>query len=101
MNEDKSSRYHRLRRRADLGSTALAGFLLLVLVVSGAAVRLREAFQFLTSFVLPAGLEDVVVVALMTVTVLTLLQAVEFPFSWFQGFVLEHRYGLSLSLIHI
>ena len=26
VNEDKSSRYHRLRRRADLGGTALAGF---------------------------------------------------------------------------
>ena len=44
---------------------------------------------------LPAGLDDVVIVALMTVTVFTLLQIVEFPFSWFQGFVLEHRYGLS------
>jgi STE24 endopeptidase len=95
VNEDKSSRYHRLRRRAELGSTALAGFVLLVLVVSGGAVRLREAFQFLASFIVPAGLEEVVVVALMTVTVVALLQAVEFPFSWFQGFVLEHRYGLS------
>jgi STE24 endopeptidase len=95
VNEDKSARYHRLRRRADLGGTALAGFLLLVLVVSGAAVRLREALQFLTALLLPAGLQDVVVVALLAVTVLTLLQIVEFPFSWFQSYVLEHRYGLS------
>ena len=33
--------------------------------------------------------------ALMTITVVVLLQVVEFPFAWFQGFVLEHRYGLS------
>jgi STE24 endopeptidase len=96
VNEDKSSRYHRLRRRADLGGTAVAGFVLLVLVVSGGGVRLREFFaQFLTSVVSLPGFEDVVVVALMTVTVFTLLQVVELPFSWFQGFVLEHRYGLS------
>ena len=95
VNEDKSSRYHRLRRRADLGGTAVAGLLLLFLVLSGAALRLRELLQFLTSFVLPAGLEDSVLVVLMTLSVFALLQVLEFPFSWFQGYALEHRYGLS------
>jgi STE24 endopeptidase len=95
VNEDKSSRYHRLRRRADLGGTAVAAFVLLLLVLSGAALRLRELFEFLASLVVPGGRSDSVLVVLMAVTVVTLLQVIELPFAWFQGFALEHRYGLS------
>jgi len=32
---------------------------------------------------------------LVTIAVLVILQVVEFPFAWYQGFALEHRYGLS------
>lgn len=95
VNEDKSTRYHRLRRKADLAGTAVAGVVLLVLAVSGLAVRLRELLYAVTGFVLPAPLQDAAVVVLMTVAILTLLQAVAFPFTWYQGFELERRYGLS------
>lgn len=95
MNEDKSTRYHRLRRRADLAGTALAGLVLLGLATSGAAIRLREAAHGIASAVLPAGLEEPAAVVLVTLAVLALLQAVEFPISWYHGFALEHRYGLS------
>ncbi len=97
VNEDKSSRYHRLRRQADLGGTAAAGLTLLVLAVSGAAVRVRELLESLSGF-LPPGLQDAVVVLLMAAGVFVLLQAVTFPFAWYQGFALEHRYGLSTQL---
>lgn len=95
VNEDKSTRYHRLRRQADLAGTAVAGVVLLLLAVSGLAVKLREVLYGITSLVLPAPLQEATVVVLMTVMILVLLQAVEFPFSWYQGFELEHRYGLS------
>jgi STE24 endopeptidase len=95
VNEDKSTRYHRLRRRADLGGTAVAGIVLLLLAVSGAAVRLREGLQAVSGAILPAGLDEPAAVVLVTIAVLVLLQAVEFPFAWYQGFALEHRYGLS------
>ena len=95
MNEDKSTRYHRLRRRADLGGTAAAGMVLLVLVVSGTAIRLREAAYGVASAVLPAGSEDAAAVVVVTLAVLALLHAIELPFSWYLGFALEHRYGLS------
>ena len=95
VNEDKSTRYHRLRRRADLAGTMLAGVVLLLLAVSGAGVRLREGFQAVAGAVLPAGLDEPATVVLVTVAVFAILQVVEFPFAWYHGFALEHRYGLS------
>jgi len=95
VTEDKSSRYHRLRRRADLAGTAVAGLVLATLAFTGAAIRMRELLHGVASLVLPAGLEEGAVVALTTIAVFAILQIVEFPFSWYQGFALEHRYGLS------
>lgn len=94
MNEDKSTRYHRLRRRADLTGTAVAGFLLLVIILSGAGLQLREMAAAVSSF-LPGGLDDVMTVVLLTVMLVLLLQLVEFPFAFYQGHLLEHHYGLS------
>ena len=94
MNEDKSTRYHRLRRRADLLGTAVAGLLLLGLALSGGAHRLRELAAAVAQW-LPGGLEEVMTVAVMTILVVLILQIVEFPFAYYQGHLLEHRYGLS------
>ena len=94
MNEDKSTRYHRLRRRADLTGTASAGVVLFGLVISGGAHRLRELSAAVTQWV-PGGIDDVMNVAVMTVLVVLILQAVEFPFAFYQAHLLEHRYGLS------
>ena len=94
MNEDKSSRYHRLRRRADLAGTAVAGLVLFILTITGAAIGLRD-IAATVSAVLPAPVQNAATVVLLTSFVFFLLQVFEFPFSLYQGFVLEHRYGLS------
>ncbi|MSO60869.1 MAG: hypothetical protein EXQ50_02060 [Acidobacteria bacterium] len=94
MNEDKSTRYHRLRRRADLLGTAVAGLVLLALVLSGAGLRMREMAAAVSSF-LPGGLDDVMTVVVLSLMLGLLLQAVEFPFAFYQGHLLEHHYGLS------
>lgn len=94
MNEDKSSRYHRLRRRADLAGTAVAGVVLLALTASDAAIGLREVAASMAAL-LPMAARDAATVVLLTSFVLLLLQLFEFPFTLYQGFVLEHRYGLS------
>ena len=94
MNEDKSTRYHRLRRRADLLGTASAGVVLLGLAIDGGAHRLREVSAAVTQWV-PGGFDDAMNVAVMTLLVILILQAVEFPFAFYQGHLLEHRYGLS------
>ncbi|MFA5908244.1 MAG: M48 family metallopeptidase [Vicinamibacterales bacterium] len=94
MNEDKSTRYHRLRRRADLLGTAGAGFVLLTLILTGAALRMRE-WAAAASSLMPGGLDDVLTVAVLTAMLVLLLQIVELPFAFYQGHLLEHHYGLS------
>jgi STE24 endopeptidase len=94
VNEDKSTRYHRLRRRADLMGTAAAGLVLLALIASGAGSRMREWATAVSSLI-PGGFDDATTVAMYAVMLLVLLQLVELPFAFYQGFLLEHRYGLS------
>ncbi len=94
MNEDKSTRYHRLRRRADLLGTAAAGLLLLALLLTGGAQRLRELAAAIAQWA-PGGLEEGTTVAVLTILIVLILQAVECPFAYYQGHLLEHRYGLS------
>jgi STE24 endopeptidase len=94
LNEDKSTKYHRLRRRADLLGTALAGLVLLTLAATGGGLRLREVSAAVTQW-LPGGFDDAMTVVAMTVALILILQIVEFPFAFYQGHLLEHRYGLS------
>lgn len=100
MNVDKSTRYHQLRRCADIISTIVAGLVLLTLAVSGAILWIREMAAAAVSR-LPWGLEEPATVVLVTIATLVILQIVELPFAHYQGFTLEHRYGLSTqSLTH-
>jgi STE24 endopeptidase len=100
LNEDKATRYHRLRRRADLLGTAAAGLVLLGLTVSGGNLFLREKVAAVSSF-LPGTLPDIMPVVLMSTVLWLLLQLVELPFAFYQGHLLEHHYGLSTqSLAH-
>ena len=94
MNEDKSTRYHRLRRRADLLGTASAGVVLLSLAVTGGGLRLRELAAALSQWV-PERVNDIVMVMIATILVMLILAIVELPFAYYHGFLLEHRYGLS------
>ena len=66
MNEDKSTRYHRLRRRADLLGTATAGVVLLALALSGGGIRLRELGAAIAQWI-PGGLEDAWTVVVVTI----------------------------------
>lgn len=94
MNEDKATRYHRLRRRADVLGTAAAGIVLLALSLSGGGARLRELAAALSQWG-PGALNDVVMVMLVTVALMLILALIELPFAYYHGHLLEHRYGLS------
>jgi STE24 endopeptidase len=94
LNEDKATRYHRLRRRADLLGTVAAGAVLLALALGGGGARLRELGAALSQWA-PETLNDVVMVMLVTIIVMLILAIVELPFAYYQGHLLEHRYGLS------
>lgn len=93
-NEDKATRYHRLKRRADLLSTLAAGAFLLALLWTGAALYLREIASFF-GMTIEGGWEEPATVVFFALFLTTLLYLLELPFAFYQGFLLEHRYGLS------
>lgn len=91
MNEDKSTVYHRLRRRADLLGTAIAGVVLLGLSLTDGARRLRDV----STAWAPAAFNEAFTVVILTVLLVVILQVIELPIAFYQGYLLEHRYGLS------
>jgi STE24 endopeptidase len=92
-NEDKATRYHRLKRRAEILSTLVAAVFLLALLLTGAGLYLREVASFFGMNVL--FFEDAATVAAFALMITLLLHVIELPFAYYQGFVLEHRYELS------
>ena len=88
-NEDKSTRYHRLRRRTSLLDTAAQAILLLVLVSSGASSAIRAGVEdSIGTSLLPLVVTYVIVVA-------ALFEILHLPFAFYHGVILERRYGLS------
>jgi len=98
LNEDKSTRYHRRRRRADAAGTALVGVFLVVLVGSGASGLFRTAAEWVASW-LPWPLAPAAAVALFSAGLAVTVHAIELPFAWYQGYWLERRYGLSTQIL--
>ena len=90
MNEPKSARYHRLKRRASVLALLCSGAVLVLVLASGGSVLLREFAESLTQS--PAG-----VVAIYVVILSVVQEAVAFPLAFYRDFVLEHRYELSTA----
>ena len=88
-NEDKATRYHRLRRRASCAAALLGVLLLLVLLVSGGSAALRDAVAPLAGGTF-AGTVVLYVLALAVAHAL-----LELPLAFYEGVTLERRYGLS------
>ena len=89
MNEDKATRYHRLGRRAGVLSTLWTGLILCGFLVTGASAGLRDVLMTL------AGANPMVTVALYVLTLSLVIDVATLPFSFYRGFQLERRYGLS------
>ncbi len=87
VRQEKAKKYARVRRRLALGDLALAGILLLLLVFGGLSQRLTGWF---TLPVVP-GASLYLVVLMLAYGVLSA------PLSYYRGFVLPHRYGLSIQ----
>ena len=88
-NEDKSTRYHRLRRRTSLLDTAAQAILLLVLVSSGASSAIRASVENSIGTSLP------LLVVTYVIVVAALFEILHLPFAFYHGVILERRYGLS------
>jgi STE24 endopeptidase len=93
MNEDKASRYHRLRRRASLLGTVGGIGLLLLLVVSGGSGVVRDVASSL------AGGSFLLTVAIYAAIVFVAAELIELPLAYYLGITLERRYGLSTQTL--
>ena len=91
MNEDKSARYHRLKRRAAGFSVALNAVLLALLLESGGSARLRD-LAIRASGVEADAAGTIAIYAFLLVFIQVLLAL---PLAFYDGFLLERRYGLS------
>ena len=89
FNEDRSTRYHRLKRRGWLASTLLTLLVLAVLVPTGASAALRD---LAASLVGAAFLPTVIV---YIVLLLLAIEVLELPITIYRGLTLERRFGLS------
>jgi STE24 endopeptidase len=88
-NEDKSARYHRLRRRVAAATTVWRVGFLLGLAASGGAAALRDRLAE------TAGPGLVPLVVLYVATLVLVYEGVRLPLAWYEDVVLERRYGLS------
>jgi STE24 endopeptidase len=93
MNEDKSTRYHRLGRRAGILSTLWTGAILLAFLLTGASAALRD---WSTSLV---GANATLIVGLYVLMLSLAFDAATLPFGFYRGFLLERRYGLSTETV--
>jgi STE24 endopeptidase len=98
MNEDRATRYHRLKRQISILGLGWTVLLLGGLMWSGRSVALRAAAEsaaarIATATSLPAL---PVLTVLIYVVLLSLLNEIgSLPLGWYTGHVVERRYGLS------
>ncbi len=87
LRQVKARKYAKSRRYLAIGNLSLAGVLLLLLVFGGLSLRLTGLFN------LPTVPLAVVYFAILVVA----YEVLSAPLSYYQGFVLPHRYGLSIQ----
>jgi STE24 endopeptidase len=88
VNEDKSSRYHRLKRRAGVVSALAALLVLGGLLLTGASTALAAAARAIA----PAPAASVAIYVALLAAV---QEATAFPLVFYRTFFLDRRYGLS------
>ena len=91
VNEDKSARYHRLKRRADVAERLWSVLMLVGLLATGLSGGLRD----LVSTV--AGGSSAAAVALYAGSLLLLHELGALPLAFLGGYRVDRRYGLSLE----
>jgi len=96
VNEDKSARYHKRRRRAAVASVAWSAGLLAFLAATPGAVGLRELAGSLAAWLgLPPLLVPTTTVVVFVLALALLHEAGAIPIAFYRTFLLEHRFGLS------
>jgi STE24 endopeptidase len=95
VNEDKATRYHRLKRRASVVSVAMSVVVLGGLIVTGWSAALRDAAGAAAARVAPHSLGAPATILIYVALLAIINEAVGLPLAFYSGFALERRYGLS------
>jgi STE24 endopeptidase len=98
VNEDKASRYHRLKRQAEIASLGLGIILLIALIATGASLGLRDVAEQVTAGT-PSFLRETLAVVAFVALLTTLNAVLGLPLAFYGGWVIERRYGLSRQSI--
>jgi STE24 endopeptidase len=93
LNEDKSTRYHRLRRRAAIASIGLSAAIFVVLLASGLSISIANLARGVSGA--QPNTYSALAVAVYVLLVAVVHEVITFPLAFYQGFLLEQRYGLS------
>jgi len=96
MNEDRASRYHRLKRWSHIAALGWTLVLFVGLLWSGASIALRDLAERAVPSIVGSGSWHAGITVIVYVGLLLLLNEIgSLPVSLYSGFMLEHRYGLS------
>jgi STE24 endopeptidase len=95
VNEDRATRYQRLKRQASVFSFAVSVALLGGLILSGWSAALRDAAGAAAARVFPDPLHAFATVLFYVLFFVAVNEAIGLPLAFYSGFALERRYGLS------
>ena len=95
MNEDKATRYHRLKRQASIASVLWGVLLLGGLTLTGWSTTLRDVAERGAAHVAPSSWHPAATVLLFVVFLSILNEIAGLPLGFYSGFFLERRYELS------
>jgi len=96
MNEDKATRYHRLKRQASIASLVWGIGLLGGLLWTGLSLTLRDAAASAALRIGASGAWNPSITVVFYVVFLSLASEMGgLPLGFYSGFILERRYGLS------
>jgi STE24 endopeptidase len=95
LNEDKATRYHRLKRQASVLTLVASVALLALLIATGASAAIRDVAERAAGWVAPQTGQRVLAVAIYVALLSLLNELVGLPIAFYSGFRLEHRYELS------
>jgi STE24 endopeptidase len=95
VNEDRATRYHRLKRRSGVVSLLWGVLLLGGLTATGASGWLRDIAATVAGQIAPASWNPVVTVLSFVVLLSCMNEVVALPLGFYGGFILERQFALS------
>ena len=95
MNEDKATRYQRLKRQASVVSLIASLLFLGGLIITGWSAALRDLAEAAAGRLAPGALHAAATVLCYVVLLAIVNEAIGLPLAFYSGFALERRYGLS------